>query len=222
MLLEPVSAKAAHEPRSFVNMSLREIMRAPREMKYKLEPEELIAAYARGAFPMDVSGRLRWFSPEPRGILPLDGFHASSTLRQLWRKKRFEIRIDTRFRDVMLACADRSDGTWISEEIIEGYCRLHELGWAHSVEAWREGELAGGLYGVRLGGAFFGESMFHRQRDASKIALYGLVEKLRAGGFALLDVQFATTHLAKFGVVELSRAAYLRRLRAALGLEARW
>ncbi len=199
-------------------------MRSPREMKYKLEPEELITAYARGVFPMDVSGRLRWFSPDPRAILPLDGFHASSTLRQLWRKKRFEIRVDTRFREVMLACADRLDGegTWISPEIVDGYCRLHELGCAHSVEAWREGELAGGLYGVRLGGAFFGESMFHLQRDASKIALYALVEKMRAGGFTLLDVQFTTPHLEQFGVIEVSRAAYLRRLRAALALEARW
>jgi len=197
-------------------------MRPASEMKYRLEPDELIAAYARGVFPMDVAGRLRWFSPDPRGILPLNGFHASSTLRQLWRQRRFEIRLDTRFREVMLACADRLDGTWISEEIVEGYCRLHQLGCAHSVEAWREGELVGGLYGVRLGGAFFGESMFHRQRDASKIALFGLVEKLRAGGFTLLDVQFATTHLEQFGVIELSRAAYLRRLRAALGVEARW
>jgi leucyl/phenylalanyl-tRNA--protein transferase len=191
-------------------------------MSDALTPAALITAYARGAFPMDVSGRLRWFSPDPRAILPLEDFHVPSSLRQIWRQRKFEIRTDTRFREVMLACANRREGTWISDEIVEAYCRLHELGHAHSVEAWQGGELAGGLYGVRLAGAFFGESMFHYRRDASKIALVALVERLRAGRFTLLDVQYATPHLEQFGVIEISRVAYLRRLRAAQKVNAVW
>ena len=191
-------------------------------MSDELGPEVLIAAYAEGAFPMDVSGRLRWFSPDPRAILPLEAFHAPATLRQLWRQQRFEIRSDTLFREVMLACASRREGTWISDAIVEAYCKLHEMGRAHSVEAWREGELVGGLYGVQLGGAFFGESMFHHRRDASKVALVALVERLRGGGFTLLDVQFSTPHLEQFGVVEIPRVAYLRRLKAAIRVSARW
>lgn len=181
-----------------------------------LTPEVLVAAYAQGIFPMDVEGRLEWFSPDPRAILPLDAFHVSRTLAQLCRQRVFDVRVDQRFADVMIACADRPDGTWISPEIIDAYTRLHELGLAHSVEAYRDDELAGGLYGVALGGAFFGESMFHRRRDASKVALVHLVKRMRARGFRLLDVQFQTPHLARFGVVEISRRAYMARLRAAL------
>jgi leucyl/phenylalanyl-tRNA---protein transferase len=178
--------------------------------------EVLVSAYCQGIFPMDVDGRILWFSPDPRAIIPLDEFHASRTLIQTIRQGRFEIRIDTAFTAVMRGCADRADGTWISQEIVEAYVRLHELGLAHAVEAWREGELAGGLYGVALGGAFFGESMFSRQRDASKVALAALVERMRTRGYTLLDIQFMTDHLARFGAVEIPRADYLRRLEGAL------
>jgi leucyl/phenylalanyl-tRNA--protein transferase len=187
-----------------------------------LTPEVLVSAYACGIFPMDVEGEIRWFSPDPRAIIPLDTFHTSRSLKQTYRKGRFEIRIDTAFEPVMRACADREEGTWISEEIVGAYVRLHELGLGHSVEAWREGELAGGLYGVALGRAFFGESMFSRQRDASKVALVALVERLRDRGFTLLDVQFMTEHLARFGAVEIPREEYLGRLQAALKTSARF
>ncbi len=184
-----------------------------------LTPELLVRAYAAGAFPMDVQGRIRWFSPDPRAIIPLEDFHASRTLMQLYRSGRFEIRMNTRFREVMEACADRPEGTWISAEIIEAYVELHRLGLAHSVEAWRDGELAGGLYGVALRGAFFGESMFHRRTDASKVALVALVERMRHRGLTLLDVQFLTPHLQRFGAREIPRSTYLRRLQAALRRE---
>ena len=183
-----------------------------------LTPEVLVAAYVQGIFPMDVEGRIRWFSPDPRAILPLDGFHASKTLRQLCRQGKFEIRIDERFREVMEACADRPEDTWISAEILDAYTRLHELGLAHSVEAYLDGELAGGLYGVALGGAFFGESMFSRRPDASKVALVHLVDRMRERGYKLLDVQWTTPHLERFGAIEIPRARYLRCLRAALAL----
>jgi leucyl/phenylalanyl-tRNA--protein transferase len=197
-----------------------------------LTPQVLVAAYVNGIFPMDVEGQIQWFSPDPRAVIPLDGFHASKTCMQTWRSGRFEIRIDTAFEEVMRGCADRRDGTWISEEIVRAYCRLHELGLAHSVEAWRTldrlagvgqgqaGELAGGLYGVASGGAFFGESMFSRQRDASKVALVALVERMRRRGFALLDIQFMTPHLQRFGAVEIPRDEYLERLKNALGVKA--
>ncbi len=179
-----------------------------------------MTAYANGIFPMDVDGELCWFSPDPRAILPLDAFHVPRTLRQVVRQGRFEIRVDGDFAAVILACAERPiEQTWISEEIVAAYTRLHELGFAHSVEAWRDGELAGGLYGVALGGAFFGESMFHRRRDASKAALVALVERMKARGFSLLDVQWPTPHLRRFGVIEVPRREYLRRLRAALLLK---
>lgn len=187
-----------------------------------LNPETLVQAYSQGLFPMDVDGEIRWFSPNPRAILPLDEFHAPATLRQLWRQGRFEIRSDTRFREVMLACGERPEGTWISEEIVKAYCRLFDMGLAHSLEIWQEQELTGGLYGVKLGGAFFGESMFHRRRDASKLALMALVERLRKNGFTLLDVQFATEHLERFGVVEVPRPTYLRMLSEAIGVGAQW
>lgn len=200
--------------------------RRPNTMRDPLSPEILVAAYAEGLFPMDLDGRLRWFSPDPRAVLPLEGFHVSRTLGQLWRQGRFEIRTDTRFEEVVRACAAPreadDDGSWISRRIARAYGRLHELGLAHSIEAWRDGALCGGLYGVALGGAFFGESMFHHVRDASKIALVGLVERLRAGGFTLLDCQFQTPHLSRFGVVEIPRDDYLTRLKVALQAPARW
>jgi len=160
---------------------------------------------------------IEWFSPDPRAILPLEDFHAPHALRRLLRKRVFETTIDNAFSEVIVACAKRKD-TWISREIIESYTRLHELGHAHSVEAWKQGRLAGGLYGVAVGGAFFGESMFHRVTDASKIALVALVEHLRASKFVLLDTQWLTPHLQQFGGVEISRHHYLRLLRRVVEL----
>ena len=185
-----------------------------------LTPQLLVAAYAQGIFPMGVDGEVQWFSPDPRAIIPLDEFHISRTLGQTVRQERFEIRVDHGFEAVMRACGRRPEGTWITEELIRVYVGLHRLGLAHSVEAWQAGELAGGLYGVSLGGAFFGESMFHRVRDASKVALVALVEQMRSRGMVLLDIQFLTEHLEQFGAVEIPRREYLRRLRAALKVEA--
>ncbi len=184
-----------------------------------LTPQTLVAAYANGIFPMDVDGQLHWFCPDPRAIIELDGLRTTKNLRQLYRGGRFEIRIDTRFEEVMRACGRRPEGTWISEEIVAAYVHLHALGLAHSVEAWHDGELAGGLYGVALGGAFFGESMFHRRTDASKIALVALVERMKSRRFGLLDVQFTTPHLERLGAVEIPRTEYLERLEEALAVE---
>jgi len=182
----------------------------------QLTPGILISAYAQGVFPMGVEGEIRWFSPDPRAILPLDAFRISRSLRQVSRSGRFEIRFDTAFRETMAACADRPEGTWITAEIIDAYCALHALGLAHTVEAWESDELVGGLYGVTLGGAFFGESMFHRRTDASKVALVALVERMLARGYMLLDTQYITPHLAGFGAVEIPQKQYLQRLAAAL------
>jgi leucyl/phenylalanyl-tRNA---protein transferase len=181
-----------------------------------IDPELLLQGYRLGVFPMAMdNGEIEWFSPDPRAIMPLDEFHVPHALRQLQRKNVFEIKIDTRFGEVIRACAERDD-TWINAEIIESYTRLHELGHAHSIEAWSEGKLAGGLYGVAVGGAFFGESMFHRVRDASKIALVGLVERLCARKFSLLDTQWLTPHLQQFGAVEIPRAHYMHLLTRAV------
>jgi leucyl/phenylalanyl-tRNA--protein transferase len=193
-------------------------------MKTTLTPEVLLYAYRKGLFPMadpESADEIGWYAPDPRGILPLDGFHAPKNLDKLIRRQVFEVVSDRGFDAVIRACAARGS-TWISEEIIQAYGALYRLGYAHSVEAWRAGELVGGLYGVALGGAFFGESMFHRERDASKVALWHLVAWLRQGGFVLLDVQYLTTHLAQFGAVEIPRAAYERRLRQALRVSAQW
>ena len=155
-----------------------------------IDPEVLLQGYRLGVFPMAMEdGEIEWFSPDPRAILPLKEFHVPQTLERVARKKTFEIRVNASFTEVMQECARRPE-TWISGEIIESYTRLHQLGHAHSVEAWQEGRLAGGLYGVTIGGAFFGESMFHHVRDASKIALLGLVERLRERRFVLLDTQW--------------------------------
>jgi len=183
-----------------------------------LDPETLLVAYAQGAFPMtDRDGTTRWYTADPRGVLPLDRFHIPHTLRQTLRHRRFEVRFDSDFEGTMRACmTTRPDGSWISEPLIAVYSRLHELGFAHSVEAWHEGELAGGLYGVSLGGAFFGESMFHYQRDASKVCLVHLVQRLRERGFELLDTQANTDHLRRFGCIDVPATEYLKRLRAAL------
>jgi leucyl/phenylalanyl-tRNA---protein transferase len=187
-----------------------------------LEPGTLLAAYRQGMFPMPVgrTGPVGWWSPDPRGVLPLDGLLVTRSLHRSCR--RYEVRIDTAFETVIRACADpgRPHG-WITDDIEMAYLRLHDLGWAHSVETWtHDGELVGGLYGVAIAGLFAGESMFHRQRDASKVALVHLVELLRADDEAdrLLDVQWATPHLATLGVIELARNDYLGRLGRALEL----
>jgi leucyl/phenylalanyl-tRNA--protein transferase len=185
--------------------------------------DTLLTAYASGWFPMAVAeGEIRWYSPDPRGIIPLETFHVPSRLARNLRKARFEIRVDTNFRGVITACAMRedSDGNWIDQEIIESYCGLHAAGFAHSVETWKDGVMVGGLYGVALQGAFFGESMFHNVSDASKAALVALVEKLRAGGYTLLDTQWVTEHLLQFGAVEIPRRRYLRMLDDALKVDA--
>jgi leucyl/phenylalanyl-tRNA--protein transferase len=183
-----------------------------------IAPELLLEGYRLGVFPMAMeNGAIEWFSPEPRGILPLAEFHIPHGLQRTLRKNIFEIRINTAFTEVMQACAKRAD-TWINREIVKSYTQLHEIGHAHSIEAWKEGQLAGGLYGVSLGGAFFGESMFHRVRDASKIALCALVERLRARKFILLDTQWLTPHLLQFGGIEVPRTQYLHLLGRALQL----
>ena len=190
-----------------------------------LEPGTLLLAYRSGIFPMPLQRDevMAWWSPDPRAIIPLDGLRVSHSLRK--SLVRYEIRIDTAFRDVVAGCADPArTGRWINSAIRDAYVRLYGLGWAHSVEAWSrdDGELAGGLYGVAVGGLFAGESMFHRQTDASKAALVALVDVLRADGGdragRLLDVQWLTPHLASLGAVEITRSDYLRRLQVALDL----
>lgn len=183
-----------------------------------LEPGTLLAAYRAGLFPMPAGerGPMAWWSPDPRGVLPLDGLRVSRSLRQ--SMKRFEVRVDTGCAQVIDQCRDpRRSGAWITPEIKDAYLRLHELGWVHSVEAWSpDGRLAGGLYGVSIGGFFAGESMFHHERDASKVALAGLVDILRRGGAELLDVQWTTDHLVSLGAVDVDRTEYLARLRVAV------
>ena len=174
----------------------------------------LLGRYRTGYFPMAVEGGIGWFSPEPRGVMPLDRFQVPRRLARSLRQGRFQCTVNLEFRDVITPCASREDtrGDWIDEHILESYCALHEAGHAHSIEVWDEDRLAGGLYGVSLRGAFFGESMFHRVRDASKVALCVLVKRLSARGFSLLDLQWVTPHLRQFGAVEISRARYLIQL----------
>lgn len=187
-----------------------------------LATDTLLSAYANGWFPMAMEGGdIRWFSPDPRGIIPLDTFHVPRRLARTLRHRPFDVRFDTAFRQVMEHCRMRedSDGDWINDEIVDSYCALHERGFAHSVETWREDALVGGLYGVSLKGAFFGESMFHHVADASKVALAALVERLRSRGYVLLDTQWVTPHLEQFGAIEISRRRYLRMLDAALSID---
>ncbi len=187
-----------------------------------LDPMLVINAYAQGIFPMaDHFGRIRWYAPDPRAILEHDDLHVSRSLRATLRKCIYEVRIHAHFEAVMRCCADREE-TWINEAFITAYTQLHYAGLAHSVEAWKDGELVGGLYGVALGGAFMGESMFSRATDASKICLVALVEHLKARGYVLHDVQFWTPHLAMSGVKEIPRKAYERRLKEALRLRCTW
>lgn len=184
----------------------------------RLDPQTLLSAYAQGVFPMaDESGEIHWYHANPRGIIPLEDFHVPGTLRQLIRQQRFELRINFDFEQIMRACmATRVSNTWINDALIRAYCTLHHLGYAHSVECWREGQLAGGLYGVSLGAAFFGESMFHYERDASKVALVCLVHRLRERGFELLDTQANTPHLRRFGCIDIDPEHYLQLLEAAI------
>jgi leucyl/phenylalanyl-tRNA---protein transferase len=191
-----------------------------------LTPELLLRAYAAGIFPMAEAAddpEVFWVDPEQRGILPLDGFHLPRRLARTLRQDLFDVRCDEAFEAVVRGCAEpRPDRpkTWINEEIVQLYAALHRLGFAHSIETWRDGELVGGLYGVALGAAFFGESMYSRATDASKVALAQLVARLRLGGFRLLDAQFVTEHLQQFGAIEISRAQYHRRLTRALEAKA--
>ena len=189
-------------------------------------PDELLSCYARGVFPMADSRDdpdIFLLDPEARGILPLDGLHISRSLKKTLRKAPFEVRINSDFMGTVLMCAQSAPGrenTWINDIILNLYSRLHDMGHAHSVECWRGDELVGGLYGVTLGGAFFGESMFSRATDASKIALVHLVERLNARGFKLLDAQFITDHLRTLGAIEISRAEYHEKLGQALAVQA--
>ncbi len=188
-------------------------------------PHILLSAYMQGIFPMahpEEDEEIYWYAPDPRGILPLDGFHCPGRLAQTVRHEPFDIRYDTAFEQVMRECAAPrkiQKSTWISEGLVDSYTSLHRMGFAHSVEAWLDGRLVGGLYGVAVGGLFAGESMFFRETDASKVCLVHLVERMRERGFTLLDVQFVNDHLEQFGAIEIPRADYERRLVDALELE---
>jgi leucyl/phenylalanyl-tRNA--protein transferase len=182
-----------------------------------LEPGTLLSAYRSGLFPMPVGrrGRLGWWSPDPRAILPVEDFHRSRSLQRSMR--RFELRVDTAFESVVRACGDpRRPHGWITPEIVEAYVRLHDLGWAHSIETWHDDRLVGGLYGVGIGAFFAGESMFHHETDASKAAVAGLAALMAGAPHALVDVQWSTPHLASLGVIEIERTDYLDRLRVAV------
>lgn len=191
-----------------------------------LTPELLLSAYASGIFPMAEDRddpAIQWIDPQCRGIIPLDGYHVPKSLKKVIRQQRFEVRINSAFESVIRACADCQPDrprTWINDELIQLYCTLHDRNYAHSVECWIDDRLVGGAYGLSLGSAFFGESMFSRVRDASKVALIDLIERLNRGGYRLLDTQFTTDHLKRFGAIEIPREAYHRRLRAALQADA--
>ncbi len=197
-----------------MNQELPDGVRPP--VPQGLEPNLLVGAYCVGAFPMAVApGEIGWFSPDPRGVLPLERFHVPHGLKRALRKARFEMRVDTAFEAVIDGCADR-DETWIDDTIRESYVGLHRLGWAHSVETWLDDRLVGGLYGLAIRGAFFGESMFSRVSAASGAALVELVARLRQRGYQLLDTQWTTDHLERFGAEEIPRSAYLEQLNEAL------
>lgn len=186
-------------------------------MTKKLTPELLIAAYSQGYFPMAEGGGIYWHWPDPRAIIPLDGVNVPRSLRQVLKKGIFETRINTAFKSVMEQCAARQS-TWISGEFIQAYTELHELGKAHSVEAWHEGMLVGGLYGIALGGAFFGESMFSHMTDASKVAFVRLTDVLKSQGFILLDTQYINPHTERLGAIEIPGYHYMATLQKALAL----
>jgi len=202
------------------------LYKTPMSQSEKIESEMLLQAYQMGLFPManlNEAGdeQIEWYAPDPRGVIPLDGFHIPHGLKRAIKKGEYELREDTDFLRVIENCADREE-TWISSGIKECYCHLHELGWAHSVESWFDGELVGGLYGVAIGGAFFGESMFSQRTDASKVALVYLVERLKAKGFVLLDTQWLNPHLKQFGCIEIPREQYMDELELALLVEAKF
>ena len=178
----------------------------------RLDPDTVLEAYREGWFPMAEGRRILWFQPDPRAVIPLDHFHASRSLQRTERRGMFEVRINTDFSGVMHACADRLEGTWISSEFLETYGVLHRRGIAHSIEAWRERRLVGGVYGLVVGGVFIAESMFHRETDAGKVALHALVNRLRERGFALLEVQYLTENLERLGAVEIPGRDYLELL----------
>ena len=187
-----------------------------------IDPRLLLEAYAQGVFPMAMEdGEMGWFSPDPRGIIPIREFHVPHGLKRLLRRGTYEVRLNTAFTAVMRGCADR-ESTWINESILRSYVRLFELGFAHSVETWMGHRLVGGLYGVAIGGAFFGESMFSRETGASQVALHALVTRLDERGFTLLDTQWTTEHLSRFGAHEIAREDYLRRLERAIRLPCRF
>jgi leucyl/phenylalanyl-tRNA--protein transferase len=193
-----------------------------RKKNEPLDPVMVIRAYAQGIFPMaNRQGKIHWYAPDPRAILEHDNLHVSRSLRATIRKGIYEIRIDTAFEKVMRCCGEREE-TWINEEFLKTYTYLHTVGLAHSVEAWYENRLVGGLYGVALGGAFMGESMFSYATDASKVCLVALVEHLKRRGYVLHDTQFLTPHLASLGVTEIPRREYERRLQKALALSCTW
>jgi leucyl/phenylalanyl-tRNA--protein transferase len=187
----------------------------------ELAPDVLLNAYRAGVFPWFNAGDpVIWWSPDPRGVIPLDGFHVPRRLAATIRQNKFRVTVNTRFAEVMRACAaDRPEGTWVTDEMVAAYTLLHQLGHAHSLEVWRGDDLAGGIYGVSAGGLFAGESMFHRVRDASKVALVALLTRLRDRGFVLFDTQIVNDHTAQFGAVDVSRAEYLRRLRRAVAAD---
>ena len=182
-----------------------------------LDPEFLLNAYCNGYFPManPESGEIAWYSPDPRTIFELSEFKIPRSLKLTIKKGIFEVRLDTQFEEVMRGCAAR-DETWISEDIVASYLQLHRLGFGHSVECWHDGKLAGGLYGVAIGGAFFGESMFSLERDASKVALVSLTQRLKERNFELLDTQYSTPHLIRFGAREIPKSEYMKRLKRAI------
>lgn len=192
----------------------------------KLTPDDLIYGYINGIFPMaDSDGTLYWYSPDPRAIIPIDTYKPPKSLRPLLNKKHFEIRFNNDFEGVMRGCAiarSDSDDTWISEEIIDAYTGLNGMGLAHSVEAYLNNELVGGLYGVSIGAAFFGESMFYTQPNASKVAFHFLIQTLRQQGFELLDTQFINDNVKRFGAIEIPKANYLNLLRKATAKKARF
>lgn len=187
-----------------------------------LDPALVIHAYMQGFFPMaDSRGRINWYAPDPRAILDYENLHVSRSLRATIRKKIYTIKMDTAFEAVMRYCADREQ-TWINEEFIQTYTYLHHLGFAHSIEAWHNSKLVGGLYGIAIGGAFMGESMFSYATDASKVCLVTLVEHLRTQGYILHDTQFLTPHLASLGVTEIPRSLYESRLQQAINTQCHW
>ncbi|MCC7529124.1 MAG: leucyl/phenylalanyl-tRNA--protein transferase [Candidatus Melainabacteria bacterium] len=188
-------------------------------MEPEFTAELVLRAYTAGIFPMGHDdGIIRWYSPDPRCIIPLDEFHTSKRLARTIRQGKFALKVNADFEKIMRLCAER-ESTWITDEIVRVYCELHKHGFAHSVEAYLDGQIAGGLYGVSIGGAFMGESMFHIATDASKVCLAYLVERMKERGFILLDSQYVTDHLSTFNAIQISRQEYLERLRDALTLK---